>query len=134
VSGTIVYPDKGGKDEKSIDKSADKSAEKSLTKTAQKSLSDFEKSFAAARAEKGADGTFTWTNPKTGKAGTYSTLYKGEKPSGKDSEDLAVKNADTIDQSNTVQQLQMLKNTPQLESINTKSDLEQLLILAGKKK
>lgn len=47
---------------------------------AKRELSDFEKAFAAARAQQGAGGTFPWTDPKTGKTTTISTLYKGEKP------------------------------------------------------
>lgn len=52
---------------------------------AKRGLSDFEKAFAAARAEQGAGGEFTWTDPRTNKTGTYSTLYKGEKPPAKKS-------------------------------------------------
>jgi muramidase (phage lysozyme) len=47
---------------------------------AKRELSDFERAFAAARAEQGPGGEFTWTDPRTGKTGTYGTLYKGEKP------------------------------------------------------
>ena len=40
---------------------------------------DFEQAFKAARDEKGAGNTFNWTNPLTGKEGTYTTDYKQEK-------------------------------------------------------
>jgi hypothetical protein len=52
---------------------------------AKRDLSDFEKAFAAARAEQGAGGEFTWTDPKTGKRSKFGTLYKGEKPPAKKS-------------------------------------------------
>jgi soluble lytic murein transglycosylase-like protein len=52
---------------------------------ANRGLSDFEKAFATARAAQGAGGEFTWTDPRTNKTGTYSTLYKGEKPPAKKS-------------------------------------------------
>ena len=50
---------------------------------AKRKLSDFEKAFAAARAEQGASGTFSYTDPKTRKTGVYTTLYKGEKTPSK---------------------------------------------------
>ena len=40
----------------------------------------FEKEFAKQRAELGSSGTFQWTNPATGKTGTYTTAYAAEKP------------------------------------------------------
>lgn len=40
---------------------------------------DFEQAFKAARDEKGAGDTFKWTNPLTGKEGTYTTDYEREK-------------------------------------------------------
>lgn len=45
---------------------------------AKRELSDFERAFAAARAEKGAGQTFDWTNPRTGKTSTYTTSYRSE--------------------------------------------------------
>lgn len=45
---------------------------------------DFERAFAAARAKqvqdtgKGSGGTFTWTDPRTGKEGTFTTDYGDE--------------------------------------------------------
>ncbi len=53
--------------------------QRGLTK-AKRELSDFERAFAAARAEQGPGGEFTWTDPKTGKTEKFGTLYKGEKP------------------------------------------------------
>jgi kinesin family protein 18/19 len=44
---------------------------------------DFERAFASARAEKGPEGTFTWTNPVTQKTGEYTTAYKEEVPKTK---------------------------------------------------
>lgn len=66
--------------EKSADKNIELQRDQAGLVKAKRELSDFERAFAAARAEQGAGGTFTWTDPKTGKTGTYGTLYKGEKP------------------------------------------------------
>ncbi len=66
--------------EKSADKNIELQRDQAGLVKAKRELSDFERAFAAARAEQGAGGTFTWTDPRTGKTGTYGTLYKGEKP------------------------------------------------------
>jgi hypothetical protein len=90
VSGKIEYPKKANAVAKPEKPSAAVAAPKielqkdqtGLVK-AKKELSDFEKAFAAARAEQGAGGTFSYTNPKTGKTGMYTTSYKGEKSQSK---------------------------------------------------
>ena len=84
VTGTIDYSKPlAPVEQPAAKKSADKEIELQRDQTglvkAKRELSDFEQAFAAARAEQGASGTFTWTNPRTGKTGTYGTLYKGEK-------------------------------------------------------
>ena len=56
---------------------------------AKRELSDFERAFAAARAEQGPGGTFPWVNPKTGKTEIKSTLYRGETPPAKKVDDVA---------------------------------------------
>jgi hypothetical protein len=66
--------------EKPTDKTIELQRDQAGLVKAKRELSDFERAFAAARAEQGAGGTFTWTDPRTGKTGTYGTLYKGEKP------------------------------------------------------
>jgi hypothetical protein len=66
--------------EKPADKKIELQRDQAGLVKAKRELSDFERAFAAARAEQGAGGTFTWTDPRTGKTDTYGTLYKGEKP------------------------------------------------------
>lgn len=69
--------------EKPADKKIELQRDQAGLVKAKRELSDFERAFAAARAEQGAGGTFTWTDPRTGKTDTYGTLYKGEKPPSK---------------------------------------------------
>lgn len=90
VSGKIEYPKKANaaaKPEKPAAAAVAPKIELQKDQTglvkAKKELSDFEKAFAAARAEQGAAGTFSYTNPKTGKTGMYTTSYKGEKSQSK---------------------------------------------------
>jgi hypothetical protein len=66
--------------EKPADKKIELQRDQAGLVKAKRELSDFERAFAAARAEQGTGGTFTWTDPRTGKTDTYGTLYKGEKP------------------------------------------------------
>jgi hypothetical protein len=86
--------------------------EKPVATKAEKGLSDFERAFAAARKEQGAKGEFSYTDPKTGKTGTFSTAYRDEKPT-------AVAQADK----------------EVFESINTTrtTELQDILRLAGRK-
>ncbi len=80
MSGTVTYPKKPAAVPKpdKIDLQRD---QRGLV-TAKK-LSDFEQAFATARTEKGPGETFTWYNPRKGKTETFSTSYKGEKPTAK---------------------------------------------------
>jgi len=103
---------------------------KQLSKTAQRSLSDFEKAFAAARAEKGPAGQFTFFNPRSGKEEVYTTLYKGEKPISTQALSKVNKDEKNLEK-DISNQIQTLKSTPQLESINT--ELNEILRLAGRK-
>lgn len=108
---------------------------------AKRELSDFERAFAAARAEKGAGGTFQWTNPRTGKTGTYGTLYKGETPPAKAATPTVVPaaitpantGADSVAQSATAQSDQglgpgeELVNIPVTKSTSRAQDLERII-------
>jgi muramidase (phage lysozyme) len=62
---------------------------------------DFEQAFKAARDKKGAGDTFTWTNPVTGKKGTYTTDYAKEKkastPAVKTNNTIKDKPADNVE-------------------------------------
>ena len=86
--------------------------EKPVATKAEKGLSDFERAFAAARKEQGAKGEFSYTDPKTGKTGTFTTAYRDEKPT-------AIAQADK----------------EVFESINTTltTELQDILRLAGRK-
>jgi muramidase (phage lysozyme) len=78
---------------------------------AKRELSDFERAFAAARAEKGPGATFSYTDPRTGKTELKTTAYKGEKSSAKAATSAAVPvamastntDADSVAQSATAQ-------------------------------
>lgn len=50
------------------------------TKDAAAALTPFEKEFAKQRNAQGPGGVFTWTDPATGKTGTYTTDYLEENP------------------------------------------------------
>lgn len=109
------------------DKSADVTSllqkDQTVLNKAKRGLSDFEKAFAAARAEQGAGGEFTWTDPRTNKTGTYSTLYKGEKPPAKKSVE--------VDQSLTPPANVAIEKTPDVQgSIADRNELADQLEIA----
>jgi hypothetical protein len=110
---------------------------------AKRELSDFERAFAAARAEKGPGATFSYTDPRTGKTELKTTAYKGEKPSAKAASAPVIPaaivpantSADSVMQSNTstaqsdqgLDQGEEIVNIPVTKSTNRAQDLERII-------
>lgn len=131
----------------SAEKPADKKIELQRDQTglvkAKRELSDFERAFAAARAEKGPGATFSYTDPRTGKTELKTTAYKGEKPSAKAASAAVIPaaitpantSADSVMQSNTstaqsdqgLDQGEEIVNIPVTKSTNRAQDLERII-------
>jgi hypothetical protein len=131
----------------SAEKPADKKIELQRDQTglvkAKRELSDFERAFATARAEKGPGATFSYTDPRTGKTELKTTAYKGEKPSAKAASAAVIPaaivpantSADSVMQSNTstaqsdqgLDQGEEIVNIPVTKSTNRAQDLERII-------
>jgi hypothetical protein len=129
------------------EKPADKKIELQRDQTglvkAKRELSDFERAFAAARAEKGPGATFSYTDPRTGKTELKTTAYKGETPPAKAATSTVVPaaitpantSADSVAQSNTstaqsdqgLNQGEEIVNIPVTKSTNRAQDLERII-------